>query len=129
LALIAMVVVLSKVWPRRRCALAVNRVERLAAYVRCSTDRENDGTALQKCFSYRESRYACNLPGGKCRQRARAAASSVLTAASSGEPSISKLITSDGRSMAATIVAPWYDRAAPLQVLITGSTLEAGSRI
>ena len=26
-ALIAMVVVLSKVWPRRRCALAVNRVE------------------------------------------------------------------------------------------------------
>ena len=41
----------------------------------------------------------------------------------------SKLITSDGRSIAATIVAPWHDRAAPLQVLITGSTLEAGSRI
>ena len=40
-----------------------------------------------------------------------------------------KLITSDGRSIAATIVAPWHDRAAPLQVLITGSTLEAGSRI
>jgi hypothetical protein len=38
-----------------------------------STDRENDGTALQKCFSYRKSRYACNLPGGMqaARQRHR----------------------------------------------------------
>jgi hypothetical protein len=36
-------------------------------------DRENDGTALQKCFSNRESRYACNLPGGMqaARQRRR----------------------------------------------------------
>ena len=66
---------------------------------------------------------------GECRQRASAAASSVVTAASSASPWISKLITSDGRSIAATIVAPWHDRAAPLQVLITGSTVEAGSRI
>ena len=71
LALIAMVVVLSKVWPRRRCALAVNRVEwgALARSRMLSgrsdegwswqrppglcVSRENGGVALQKYFSYR----------------------------------------------------------------------------
>jgi hypothetical protein len=42
-ALIAMVLVLSKVWPRRRCALAVNRVERLGAYVRVVTMFDGSG--------------------------------------------------------------------------------------
>src|SRR5262249_57608662 len=59
-ALIAMVVVLLNVWPQRRCALAVNRVSCKQSrtgwrtYSRgCSTDRGNDRTALQKCFSFR----------------------------------------------------------------------------
>jgi hypothetical protein len=63
---------------------------------------------------------------GECRQRARAAASSVVTAASSASPWIGKLITSDGRSMAATIVAPWHDRAAPLQVFDNGQHSRSG---
>jgi hypothetical protein len=91
-------------------------------------DRENDGTALQKCFSNRESRYACNLPGGMQapRQRRRQLG---------GDGSIIRVTldrqadhvgrTFDGRNDRCAMARP----RAPLQVLITRSTLEAGSRI
>src|SRR6516225_5673590 len=59
LALIAMVVVLSKVWPPRTCALAVNRVE-WSALARWCSGMHNGRAALQNYFCYRQSRYGCN---------------------------------------------------------------------
>jgi hypothetical protein len=43
-----------------------------------SVSRDDDGAALQKYFSYRQSSYGCNVADDR-RQRASAAASSVLT--------------------------------------------------
>jgi hypothetical protein len=70
-----MVVVLSKVWPRRRCAWGELKRSRMLS--RRSDEgwswhrppglfvsRENGGAALQKYFSYRQSCYSCNVPSG-----------------------------------------------------------------
>jgi hypothetical protein len=68
---IAMVVVLSKVWPQARRGLRTG-CEKQA---RVGAGGTNDDAALHKYFSYRESCYGRNVPDDR-RQRASAAASS-----------------------------------------------------